>query len=120
MEQPPGFSVDGSLAYRSLAPEKVPVRSETSSLCMGQALNEELEIPGLVISDADPCLFVRCLKDDALFLLVWVYDILPVARNEKNILRKEFAPLDLGPVSRHLGMEVHRDCQWDPSGIMVN
>ena len=121
MQQPPGFSVDGGLACHL---KKSLYGLKQAPRAWNKRLTEELESQGFVVSDADPCLFIRHLKDDTLFLLVWVDDILLVAGNEKNILSikdnlsKEFALHDLGPVKRHLGMEVHRD--WDSCTLTLS
>ncbi len=81
MQQPPGFSVDGGLACHL---KKSLYGLKQAPRAWNKRLTEELESQGFVVSDADPCLFIRHLKDDTLFLLVWVDDILLVAGNEKT------------------------------------
>ena len=114
LQQPPGYSEGpGSLAchlHRALyglrqAPRQWHAR-----------LKQELEAIGFTESEADPGLFSYRSKQNTLYLLVYVDDILIAAQSissvewAKHQIMSAFEARDLGQAHIYLGMLIERNC----------
>ena len=80
-------------------------------------LKQELEQHGFSETDGDPGLFVHHSKDSSVYLLVYVDDILIVAKDlsmvawAKNKIMGAFKARDLNEAQLYLGMTIQRDRQ---------
>ena len=78
-------------------------------------LKPELELCGFTESEADPGLFVHHSKESTVYLLVYVDDILIVAKDlpavawAKEKIMTTFEARDLGEAKLYLGMTIERD-----------
>jgi transposase InsO family protein len=112
-QQPPGYEEGGgSLAchlHRALYGLRQAPRMWHARL------KKELELFGFCESEADPSLFISMRKDDTVYLLVYVDDILIAAKHAETIrdtkatLMHSFEARDLGEASLYLGMTITRD-----------
>ena len=65
---------------------------------------------------SDPCIYVRCTKDNIAFIGIWVDNLVIIADKRtmtmiKKLLDNEFKMKDLGEVSYILGVAVMRNCK---------
>ena len=64
-----------------------------------------------VQSKNDPCIYIYRCDADLAYLLIWVDDIIiaatsiSVMNNHKDLLKKRFHMVDLGPIKSFLGIE---------------
>ena len=108
MEQPEGFGID----------ERV-CRLKKSLYGLKQASrvwNRKLRKFGLILSEADPCLYYYLKDGKLLAITIWVDDFLifcddaVLMREIKKFLNAEFKMKDLGEASSCLGFRITRDC----------
>ena len=129
MKQPPGFEEGPpEMACRLI---KALYGLKQAPRAWYSKLYQELELYGFKASEADPSLFSMDLKDDTVYLLVYVDDILVTSKSAvtiqsiKDKLLKSFEGRDLGEVSSFLGMKIYRDKQQqllkiDQTGLANN
>jgi hypothetical protein len=113
LQQPPGYEQgSGNLAchlHRALYGLRQAPRMWHARL------KQELELFGFQESEADPGLFISHRKDDNIYLLVYVDDILIAAKDldtvhrVKEMLLGSFEARDLGEAALYLGMTITRD-----------
>lgn len=115
MMQPEGYQQDDkSLACKL---KKTLYGLKQSPRCWNNRLKDELELYGFVQSVADPGLFVLHTKDDIVYLLVYVDDLLIAARHlstvnmVKDKLLASFDCRDLGPATQFLNIHITRNRQ---------
>lgn len=88
-----------------------------SPRCWNERLNSVLLKLGFTRSRRDYCLYSLAIKDDEIFLVIYVDDVLIVGRNLSTIIQlkqrlsKEFEMSDCGNVKHFLGMkfDYHQD-----------
>lgn len=111
MKQPPGFKQTGSEDLvchlrRSLYGLKQSARN------WNRKLHDVLTSISLIQSEHDPCLYTCKHKDNVLYVIVHVDDILAVSNQEKIIqsleskLNSHFEIKNLGPVTSYLGVRI--------------
>ena len=112
MMQPQGYQQgDKSLACKL---KKTLYGLKQSPRCWSNRLKEELELYGFVQSVADPGLFVMHTKDDTVYLLVYVDDLLIAAQKLDTVsmikekLMASFDCRDLGPATQFLNIHITR------------
>ncbi len=113
MQQPEGYNEGGAnmvcLLRKSLYGSKQAPRA------WNRRLRQELEDMGFKASDADPSLFTAQLKSGAVYILVYVDDILVAANSLTDILSikdrlaSSFKLTDLGEAKYFLGWSLARD-----------
>lgn len=80
-----------------------------------EKLDEKLTAYGLKRLKADPCVYVKGVKEDIIVAAVYVDDILILTRNEmerkalQDYLHKNFEMKDLGKAKQFLGFEIRQD-----------
>ncbi|KAL1223418.1 Retrovirus-related Pol polyprotein from transposon TNT 1-94 [Cardamine amara subsp. amara] len=113
MEQPEGY-VKGDdkvcLLQRSLYGLKQSPRQ------WNLRFDQFIKSQGYSRSEYDPCVYLKCYKEDCyVYLLLYVDDMLVAAKDMKEIIKlktilsSEFEMKDLGAASRILGMDISRD-----------
>ena len=113
MQQPPGYQEGGhGMACRLV---KALYGLRQAPRAWHTRLKAELEAMGFTATEADASLFVRYHKDHAVYLLVYVDDILIASRSAesvksvKDILTSTFDLRDLGDAAMFVGLEIQRD-----------
>ena len=113
MQQPPGYQEGGSGMACRLVKALYGLRQAPRA--WHTRLKAELEAIGFTATEADASLFVRYHKDHAVYLLVYVDDILIVSssaesvKGVKDMLTSTFDLRDLGEASMFVGLEIQRD-----------
>ena len=115
VQQPPGYvQGDGSLACRL---KRALYGLRQAPRQWHAALKEKLESCGFEASQGDPGLFVYNSKSNAIYLHVYVDDILIVSKDlalvqwAKDCIKDAFDARDLGEAKLYLGMTIERDRQ---------
>ena len=84
-----------------------------SEMCIRDRHNH-LKDNGFVQSIADPCLFIKSVNGEIIYLLVWVDDIVlassdpQLMASTKSHLSQEFKMKDLGQLNHFLGIDFNR------------
>lgn len=111
MEQPDGYN-DGTGRVCKLKRSLYGLKQ--APRCWGERIRNYLENQGLISSEADPCMFVKRMKNDVLILLLYVDDGLVIASNNEiagkfmEKLEKEFEITKCSNVTSFLGFEMKR------------
>jgi hypothetical protein len=113
MQQPPGYQEGGNGMACRLVKALYGLRQAPRA--WHTRLKAELEAIGFTATEADASLFVRHHKDHAVYLLVYVDDILIVSssaesvKSVKEMLTSTFDLRDLGEAAMFVGLEIQRD-----------
>ena len=113
MQQPPGYQEGGSGVACRLVKALYGLRQAPRA--WHTRLKAELEAIGFTATEADASLFVRNHKDHAVYLLVYVDDILIVSSSSESVaqvkatLTSTFDLRDLGEAAMFVGLEIQRD-----------
>uniref|UniRef100_A0AAG5DSQ9 Integrase catalytic domain-containing protein n=1 Tax=Anopheles atroparvus TaxID=41427 RepID=A0AAG5DSQ9_ANOAO len=113
MRQPPGFIVPGQEGLVCKLKKSI-YGLKQSATCWNRALHEVLLKFNFEQCESDPCLYVRNKGGSAVYLLVYVDDLLIGSKEEAEInkiyenRREHFGITPLGAVKHFLGYEVER------------
>jgi hypothetical protein len=113
MQQPPGYEQGNANVVCKLKRSLYGLK-QAPRACYNK-LKSELETYGFRASTVDAGLYVMGWKQDTVYLVVWVDDILIAAKHSETIdmvkhkLKSAFDIHDLGEAKRFLGMDITRD-----------
>ena len=107
---PPGFEEDGKVWKL----KKAIYGLKQAALAWYDKLNKSLIGLGFVVSDGDPCLYVRDRAGDRVYLIVHVDDCIligtkPALAKVKSSIKNLFEVSDIGSIKYFLGIELVRD-----------
>ncbi|KXJ71076.1 hypothetical protein RP20_CCG021563 [Aedes albopictus] len=112
MVQPEGFQQGRDLVCRL---NRSIYGLKQASRAWNKRFHQFVTSIGFRRSDNDPCLYIRSVGQEKVFLVLYVDDMLIIGPNlkviqiVKKLLSKEFEMVDLGAVSSFLGMHIERD-----------
>lgn len=113
MKQPPGFEDDNKQLVCKLKKSIYGLKQAAKS--WNDTIHQFLTKIGFMQSKADQCLYTKRINDEWAYILVYVDDIVLVAKTTttihalKQIIANEFDIKDLGEIKQYLGIEVTRD-----------
>ena len=113
MAQPPGYEKGGPRTACHL--KKALYGLKQAPRAWHTKLKGELESMGFEASETDAGLYIQRSKEDNVYILVYVDDILIATKQEdkviavKDVLMKTFDARDLGEASYFVGWEIERD-----------
>ena len=113
MAQPPGYEKGGPRTTCHL--KKALYGLKQAPRAWHTKLKGELESMGFEASETDAGLYIQRSKEDNVYILVYVDDILIATKQEdkviavKDVLMKTFDARDLGEASYFVGWEIERD-----------
>ena len=113
MVQPPGYEEGGSGMACHL--KKALYGLKQAPRAWHTKLKTELELMGFQASETDPGLYIQRRKEENVYVLVYVDDILIATKHKDNVktvkdsLMTTFDARDLGEAAYFLGWEIERD-----------
>lgn len=113
MKQPPGFENQNKNLVCRL--KKGIYGLKQAAKLWNDEINFALTSKGFDRSKADPCLYMKNINEETVYVLIYVDDIAIVTKSPetmntvKSILVSKFNTQDLGEIKQYLGVEVTRD-----------
>jgi len=111
--QPEGYEVDGQEDLVGRARKSI-YGLKQSPLCWNKKMDKRMLELGFVSSSADPCVYIKRVRDQVLFVALYVDDLLLIGNSDelidetKNALSERFEMKDLGEAKYALGMLIQR------------